>query len=88
MPRLILRATCVGIAAVVLSGAAIGFVGLSLAAMQTPSTPDTGHEVGWDLLALAGGLPLWVWLFPIAFFAIGFGIGYRYFSKRQDKHTA
>ena len=88
MPKLILRAACVGVAAVVIAGAVIGFVGFSLAAMNPSNSPDTGQEVGWGLIPLASGLPLWVWLFPLAFFAIGFIIGYRYFSKRQNKQAA
>jgi hypothetical protein len=68
----------------------VGFVGFSLAAVSKPSnSPDTGQEVGWDLVTLARGLPLWVWLFPLAFFAIGFDIGLRYFSKQEfGKKTA
>ena len=86
MLKRIIQSTCVGIASVVLSAFVVGFVGFSLAAMSAPSnSPDTGQEVGWDLVTLARGLPLWVWLFPLAFFAIGFSIGYLYFSKRQKQ---
>jgi ABC-type proline/glycine betaine transport system permease subunit len=87
MPQRILRSACVGIAALAIAALVIGFVGFSLAVMATPSQ-DTGNEVGWDVLALIKGLPPWVWLFPVAIFAIGFGIGYRYFSKRDAKQTA
>jgi hypothetical protein len=86
MLKRIIQSTCFGIASVVLSAFVIGFIGFSLAAISTPSSsPDTGQEVGWDLVALARGLPSWVWLFPLGFFAVGFLIGYRYFLKPQER---
>jgi hypothetical protein len=81
MPKLILRSACVGVAAVVIAGFIAGFVALSLAAMNTPSQSG-GVEVGWDLVTTWHELSLRVLLIPLAVFAIGFGIGYRYFSKR------
>ena len=83
MLKLILRSACVGVAAVVIATFLAGFISLSLAAMNTPSESG-GFEVGWDLVSFAHQTPLWVWLVPLG----AFGIGYRYFSKRQDKHTA
>jgi hypothetical protein len=87
MPKLILQSACVGFASVIVAAFVVGFIALSLSAMSTPS-PDTGNEAGWDVLAVVKGVPLWVWLFPLAFFAIGFLIGFRYFSKRQAKQGA
>jgi hypothetical protein len=87
MPKLILRATCVGIAAVAIAAFLAGFIALSLAAMNTPSQSGE-FEVGWDLVPERSQLPLWAWLVPLGVFAIGFIIGYRYFSKRQDKQAA
>ena len=49
--------------------------------MSAPSQPGE-PEVGWDLVIMAHQVPFWVWLIPLAFFAIGFLIGFRYFSKR------
>jgi hypothetical protein len=81
MLKIILRSVCAGVAAVALGTFIVGFIALSLAAMSTPSQPGEA-EVGWDLITFAHQWPLWVWLFPLAFFAIGFLIGFRYFSKR------
>jgi len=49
--------------------------------MSTPSQPGE-PEVGWDLVVMAHQVPLWVWLILLAFFAVGFLIGFWYFSKR------
>jgi len=83
MAKLILRATCVGIATLVLAA----FIALSLAAMNTPSQFGE-QEVGWDFTTGRPQLTLWAWLVLPAAFAIGFGIGYRYFSKRASKQAS
>jgi hypothetical protein len=87
MLKRIIQSTCVGLASVVAGSFLIGFVGLSLEAMRTPANSlATGQQqVGWDLLVLLRQAPLWVWLVPIGLFAIGFAIGYAYFSKRQKR---
>jgi len=81
MRNIILRSVCTGVASVVVGTFLVGFVALSLAAMSAPSQPGE-PEVGWDLVIMAHQVPFWVWLIPLAFFAIGFLIGFRYFSKR------
>jgi hypothetical protein len=87
MVRLILRSACVGVAAVAVAGFVGGFIALSLAAMSTPSQSGE-QEVGWDLITSWHQAPLWVWLIPLAAFAIGFFIGYLYFSKREARQAA
>jgi hypothetical protein len=84
MGRLILRSLCVGIASVALAGCVSGFIALSLWSFNSSAAPPSGgQEVGWDLMVLARHGSPWIYIVPLALFAIGFLIGFRYFSKRQ-----
>lgn len=40
-----------------------------------------GSEVGWDLVTLAHQPPRTWFIVPVVAFAIGFGLGFRSFSK-------
>jgi hypothetical protein len=78
---LIVRSSCVGIAAaVVTSVAGLFIIGIS-AAILHPS-PSEAPEVGWDVVVNLHDYPAFG-LIPLCGFAIGFALGYRYFSKER-----
>lgn len=80
MVTVIIRSACVGIAAVVVSFV----VGLPLVAYLASRgvQSNEGAEVGWDFVVSAHDWPVTFTLTPVAVFAIGFFIGFRYFSRR------
>jgi hypothetical protein len=91
MPTVLLRSVCCGIAAAVVSVPGY-FVAMILWALWiTPHVPvsEKGNgEVGWDLLTMFDNLRPGVglaWL--LAAFAIGFFVGFRYFSERSSPQT-
>jgi ABC-type Fe3+ transport system permease subunit len=75
MGKLILRSFGIGVAGIALAGFVGGFIALSL-------------YFGLDLMALARNYFPWIYVVPLAVFAIGFLIGFRYFSKRQARQEA
>jgi ABC-type Fe3+ transport system permease subunit len=86
MGKLILRSFCVGIASIALAGFVGGFIALSLSFFNSSaSSPAGDQDVGWDLIALARNVSPWIYVVPLAVFATGFLIGFRYFSKRQAR---
>ena len=84
MFTLILRSICVGIASVVITAIAGGFIAAIVAiSIGLLRQPPGGGEVGWDLVTMAHNLPaIWI-LLPLGIFAIGFLLGFRYFSKTR-----
>jgi len=76
----ILRSTCVGMTgAVVTSVASLIIIGISAAILHpSPEAP----EVGWDVVINLHDYPAFG-LIPLCGFAIGFALGYRYFSKER-----
>ncbi|MFZ3199722.1 MAG: hypothetical protein ACLQMT_10890 [Candidatus Acidiferrales bacterium] len=82
MSALILRSICVGIASVVITAIAGGFIAVIVAiSIGLLRQSSGGAEVGWDLVTMAHNLPtIWI-LLPLGVFAIGFLLGFRYFSK-------
>lgn len=79
---LILRSACVGIAsAVVISIASLWIFAISSAILH-PS-PAEGPEVGWDLIGTWHSFSSAWLLVPFGGFALGFAIGYRYFTKQS-----
>ena len=84
--KLILRSFYVGIASIALAGFVSGFIALSLSFFNSSAGSQTGdQDVGPDLIALARNDSPWIYVVPLAVFATGFLIGFRYFSKRQAR---
>ena len=79
----ILRSIAAGINGVVLATAGAIFVGLPLALyLHAGNSPSgEGPEVGWDLVIMSHDYPISSKLIPALAFAIGFLVGFRYFSK-------
>jgi hypothetical protein len=79
---IILRSICVGIAFVVGAIAISVFVGLPLAMyFLSRNAPAGGGEIGWDLVTMFRNSPMSAPLVPMAIFAVGFLVGFRYFSR-------
>jgi hypothetical protein len=76
---LILRSACVGVAGVVIAAVGGLFVGGFIAALRTPPSPD--GEVGWSFVVTPHDYPVLSVVLPLLAFAIGFAIGFRYFSR-------
>ena len=86
MVNLILRSFCVGIASVALAGFVGGFIALSLIFFNSSAgSQSSDQEVGWDLITLARNYSPWIYVVPLAVFAIGSLIGFLYFSRRQAR---
>jgi hypothetical protein len=84
--KLILRSFAVGIASVALAGFVGGFIALSLSRFNSSASSQAGdQQVGWDLIVFARNDWPWIYVLPLAVFAIGFLIGFRYFSRRQAR---
>jgi hypothetical protein len=90
MFKVILRSTCVGIASIALAAFASVLIAIAFAVVdlwripQQPSEP----EVGWDLITVWHGNPAaakLITVVAVAAFAIGFLIGFRYFSKSVSR---
>jgi hypothetical protein len=89
MAKLILRSFCVGIASVALAGFIGGFIALSLLFFNSSATSQSGdQDVGWDLVTVVPDVSPWSYIVPLVLFAIGFLVGFRYFSKRQARQEA
>jgi hypothetical protein len=79
MFTVLFRSACVGIAAAV-AGLFVSLPILGYFSFRTvTSTGDV--EAGWDLVALASARPVAFVVVPLVPFAVGFAIGFRYFSK-------
>jgi hypothetical protein len=82
MRIVIRRSVCCGMAAAI----AAMFIAPILILLPTVYTvsrnaPMGGGEVGWDLVTLAHQPPRTRFIVPVVAFAIGFGLGFRSFSK-------
>ena len=85
MRKLILRATCVGIASVAIVTFIAGFVALSLLFMN--SAPSSDQQTGYDSFFITVHGLTRVALIVLGVFAIGFYFGFRYFSKREKRQA-
>jgi len=86
MFTVILRSVCVGIAFLVVSAFAGGFAFALWFSRNLPAAPQ--QEVGWDLVTMYRNMSSTTRLLPLFFFAVGFLVGYRYFSRSlQDKRA-
>jgi hypothetical protein len=91
MGTVILRSFCCGVAGAVASVPVYCVALICWALRNTPPAPrgeTGGGEVGWDLLTMfhnvgSGVVAGWF----LAAFAIGFALGFRYFSKRNSPQT-
>lgn len=83
MLAVIVRSMCVGIATTVAVCyiATFGWLAIALHSVAKHAPAEGGGEIGWDLVSLSHNAPPAVLLFPVLVFAIGFLIGFRYFSK-------
>jgi hypothetical protein len=86
MTMIVLRSFCCGVAAAVVSVPLFFFTMIWWAMRNLPPAPGGetgGGEVGWDLITIgrSGHLAIGAWL--LVAFAIGFSLGFRYFSKRS-----
>jgi hypothetical protein len=88
MGKLILRSFGIGVAGIALAGFVGGFIALSLYFFNSSASSQGEQNVGLDLMALARNYFPWIYVVPLAVFAIGFLIGFRYFSKRQARQEA
>jgi hypothetical protein len=91
MFKLILRSTCVGIASIALAAYASAVIAIAFAVVESWRSPQqpSDPEVGWDLVAMWHSSPAVTNLVAVvaaAAFAIGFLIGFRYFSN-EARHT-
>ena len=91
MFKLILRSTCVGVASIALAAFASAFIAIAFAVVESWRNPQqpSDPEVGWDLVAMWHSNPTVMKLtavVAVAAFAIGFLIGFRYFSS-EARHT-
>lgn len=86
----IIRSICAGVAAVFLACGLCIFVGLPIASYflsgSAPPGPGDGMDVGWDLVTMAHNSPASAVLIPLLIFAIGFFLGFRYFSRSLAKN--
>lgn len=87
MRVVVLRSFCCGVAAAVVSVPLFFFTMICWASRNMPPVPGGatgGGEVGWDLITMVrnGHLAIGAWL--LVAFAIGFFLGFRYFSKRSS----
>jgi uncharacterized membrane protein len=87
MFTVLLRSACCGVAGAVLSVPAYIVAIFVYVSRHTPPLPPEmagKGEVGWDVLTMVhnGPVAFSVWL--LAAFAIGFLLGFRYFSKRAS----
>lgn len=83
MLTVILRSACCGIAAVVVGmflGTFAALFVVSYFASKSVAAAGDG-EVGWDLVSMAHNMSSGWMLLPLLFFAVGFLIGFRHFSK-------
>jgi len=83
MFTVVLRSVCCGVAGAVLSLPAYMAAILLYVSRHTPPLPPgvTG-EVGWDLISIVHNGPVAVSVWLLAAFAVGFLVGFRYFSRK------
>lgn len=88
MFTVILRSVWVGIAFAVVAVFLSLFVGLivPLNTVSTNTIPGGGGEMTWDLVSIAHDYPTTALLLPLIAFAIGYFIGFRYFSRSLAKY--
>jgi hypothetical protein len=92
MRSVALRSVCCGVAAAVVSAPGYIFALIWYESSKMPAIPrdPTGArgEVGWDVITIAHNAPVVTWAWFVAAFAIGFWLGFRYFSKRSAAQGA
>ena len=90
MFTVVLRSFCCGVAGAVLSVPAyIVAIVLYVSWHMPPLPPELAGqgEVGWDLLTMVHNAPVTIGIWLLAPFAIGFALGFRYFSKKTSPQT-
>ena len=91
MRSVVLRSVCCGVAAAVVSAEVYVLAVFWYGVLKTPAIPrdptGTGGEVGWDLMTMMRNAPVVTSVWFVGAFAIGFWLGYRYFSKRSSPQT-
>jgi hypothetical protein len=90
MRVVVLRSVCCGVAATVVS--APGYIAAMIWWVSRNMPPVPGvqageGEVGWDLMSFVHNGPGVTAFWFLAAFAIGFLLGFRYFSKRSSPQT-
>jgi len=83
MLMVIISSICAGIAAVFMAAGLCVFEGLPIATYFVSRNAPSGQggEVGWDVASIThsyGVKAIWP---PLMIFALGFFLGFRYFSK-------